>query len=362
MIVKRVDELKRLVALVPEGGVDLLNLFRLIQPGDVILSETSREVKKERAYGRWDSERVSVTLGVEVGKKLIDPLMRRIGFAGRIVYESRQLDLIGKHHTIHVHPGMEVRVRSEKGFERLKAFASNYLGRKGEGERVLCVALDNEGLAVAEFTGHGLKTLYSKRIPSLDKSVQVVGDGEREKRFREVAGLLHDYLREHEGAEIVLLGPSIFVEDFVHHLKRERKEILGRVGKRGYVSLGREEGLQEALRSGVLAEYGSSLKPVGDAVEVERFVRIMSENPEMVALGLKEVLEAWRLGAIEKVLASEGFLWERIVDENVAGLLDEVERGRIKLRVILDGLEASEKIKGLGGIVAFLRYPLRLRG
>lgn len=352
------DPLKRIVVFVPEGSVDLLNLFRLIAPGDVLYSETSREVKKERAYGRMDSERVRVTLGVEVERKLVDPLMRRVGFSGRIVYESRPLDLVGKHHTIHVHPGMEVKVRSEKGFERLQAFASHYRREERE-RRVLCVALDNEGIAAAEFTGHGLKSLYSKRIQVPDKSARVVVDEERIKRFGEVAEIIEEYLSEHEGAEVVVLGPSIFVEDFTDYLRKNRRKVLSRVRRRGYVSVGREEGLAEALRSGVLADYAEALKPVRDAAEVERFIKVMSENPEKVALGLREVEEAWRLGAVEKVLAAESFLWDRIADEEVARILDEVERGRLELQVILDGLEASEKIRGLGGVVAFLRYPLK---
>ena len=42
-------------------------------------------------------------------------------------------------------------------------------------------------------------------------------------------------------------------------------------------------------------------------------------------------------------------------------LLGAAERGKLDLQVLLDGLEASEKIMGFGGIVAFLRYPLPLR-
>ena len=139
------------------------------------------------------------------------------------------------------------------------------------------------------------------------------------------------------------------------------KKILKKIKKRDYVSVGGEEGFQEALRSGVLREFEDILKPVRDAVETERFIEVMSRNPESVALGLREVLEAWRLGAIEKILVSESFLWENIVDEAVAGILDKAEEGKLKIQVILDGLEASEKIKGFGGIVAFLRYPLPLR-
>lgn len=363
MIVKKVDEVKRSLTLVPESGLDLLNVFRLVQPGDILFSETSRELKRERAWGRPDSERVTVTLGIEVEKKNVDPLMRRVSFGGRIVYESRPLDLVGKYHTIRLHPGVEVIVRRARGFERLMAFASNYLGsrRRRRGRVFLCVALDNEGVAVAEFSDAGLKTLYSERISSFDKEAFQEREKEFEERFGEVVEVLRGYLRKREDAEVVVLGPQIFVDDFMRFLKREGKDVLKRVGRTGYVSVGSEEGVLEAMRSGALREYAEAVKPLRDAAEAERFIEEMSRNPEKVALGLWEVLEAWRLGAVKKVLASESFLWEHIAEEDVARLLDAVESGKLEMQVLLDGLEASEKVSGFGGIVAFLRYPLPLK-
>ena len=361
LIVKRVNPVKRSLTLVPESGLDLLNLFRLVRLGDVVFSETSREVKRERAWGRPDSERVLVTLGVEVEKKAVDPLMRRVSFSGRIVYESRPLDLLGKHHSIRLHPGAEITIRSVKGFDRLKAFASNYLGRSRRGKAFLCVALDNEGAAVAEFSNAGLRTIYSKRVPSYDKMASQGREYEIERGFKDVVEAVRGYLKEKEDAEVVVLGPQIFVDDFMRYLKREWKDVLAKIKRTGYVSVGREEGVREAMRSGALTEYAEVVKPLRDAAEVERFIEQMSKNPEKVALGLREVLEAWKLGAVEKVLISEAYLWEHIIDEELEKLVAAAESGKLELQVLLDGLEASEKIMGFGGVVGFLRYPLPLK-
>ena len=56
MIVKNVDPLKRSIKLMPESGLDLLNIFRLVKIGYEIYSETSRELKMERISGKVDSE------------------------------------------------------------------------------------------------------------------------------------------------------------------------------------------------------------------------------------------------------------------------------------------------------------------
>lgn len=358
MIVQQVNQLKRFVKLLPENTIDLLNVFRLVNVGDIVYSETSREIKKERADGRYDSERVLVTLGVEVEKKIVHPLLRRVSFTGRIIYESRELDLLGKYHTVHVYPGLELKIESRENFSRLHSFSLNYMGKRVR--KVLCLALDDEKVAISEFSSLGLKILYSRNIPSRakiydEKALDVVKEG-----FDEVVGIIQETLKKDKDVEIVVLGSGFSVENFLNYLRKSAKNILERIRRRGHVSSGGEEGLREALRSGELGDYAEELKPVKDSLEVEEFIKSMSTEPDRVALGLREVMEAVKVKAVEKVLVSESFLWENIVDENVEQLLDEVEHGRVNLRVILDGLEASEKILGLGGIVATLYYPFRL--
>jgi len=353
--VKRIDSLKRLISLIPESSLDLLNLFRLVRTGDQVFSETSREIKKERASGKIDSERIRLILGIEVEEKLIDPMMKRIGFSGKIIYESKPLDLTGKHHTIHIHPGAELEIRSRKDFERLRAFAESYL-REKPAERVLCISIDDEGAAIAEFTSHELRSLYSKRIPSVDKSISW-SEKEFKSLFKEVLEVVKDRLSEDEDLKLLIIGQGIFVEDFLTFLRREDKALTKRIRGVYKSSIGGEEGIRELMRSDVLKELASSLKPFKDSIEVEKFIRSMSSNPEKVALGLEQVLKAWRLGAVEKILVSEGYLWEHIVDESLDRILSLAESGKLKLQVLLDGLEASEKILRLGGIVAFLRYP-----
>ncbi|MEM4536461.1 MAG: hypothetical protein QXP92_04400, partial [Nitrososphaerota archaeon] len=243
--------------------------------------------------------------------------------------------------------------------DRLYSFSLNYSRRRSR--RIICITLDNEGVAVSEFSNLGLRVLYSKNIPSRTKMYEEFVEDSTYEVFDEVVKLMQGILKEDKDVDIALLGSSISVEKFVGYLGRKNaKNVLEKIKKKGYTSLGREEGLREALRSGELREYAEELKPVKDSIEVEDFIREMSGNPEKVALGLKEVLEAAKMKAVEKVLISESFLWESIIDERLSSLLDEAEHGRIKLRVILNGLEASDKIRGLGGIVATLRYPLRL--
>ncbi len=354
MYVVRVDAVKRKVELVPESSLDLINLFRLVKPGDIVYSKTSRELKKERASGRMDSERIQVTLGIEVESKAADPLMRRIRLSGRIVYESRDLDLIGKHHTLTIYPGNPLKIESQRDFERLRSFAKSYEGKKES--MVICVSLDDEDLAVAEFSSRGVKIAYSKSLPRADKSIQW-GEQELERFFDEVV----EVIKGLPETGILLIGPRIFVERFLAYLRRREKDLLNRVTGSLNISIGGEAGIREALRSSAIPEYLRELKPFRDMMEVENFIRVMSGDPERVAIGLDEVYEAWSIGAVERILVAESYLWENLENERLEKLLEQAERGGLELHVLVDGLEASEKIAGLGGIVALLRYKMPLR-
>jgi len=354
MRIKRVSAAKRFIEVIPESSLDLINVFRLVRAGDVLYSRTSRELKKERASGKIDSERVQVVLGVEVEAKTVDPLMRRVRFSGRIVYESKDLDLLGKHHTITAYPGVELRIESRKGFERLLAFSESY--RRREEREIICISLDDEELAVAEFSSRGVRVAYSKNLPRVDKSVSWA-EHQLDDLFEEVV----EVVKGLPEVGIVLFGPRIFVERLLSYLRRREKELLERVMGSWSTSVGGEAGIREALKSSSIPEFLRSLKPFRDTLEAERFIRVMSRDPERVAIGLEEVYEAWRLGAVEKVLVAEQYLWSSLEDERLEKLLEVAEKGKLDLQVLLDGLEASEKIARLGGVVAILRYRLPLK-
>lgn len=354
MIIERVDAAKRRIELMPESSLDLINIFRLIKPGDIVYSKTSRELKKERASGKIDSERVQVILGVEVESKSADPLMKRIRLSGKIVYESRDLDLIGKHHTITIYPGVPLKIESQKDFERIRSFAEGY--RERTGDRIICISLDDEDLAVAELSNKGVKIAYSKSLPRVDKLIQW-GEQELEQFFGEVIKAIKS-LPE---AGLLLIGPKIFLERFIVHLKEHERDLLKRIVCSLSTSIGGEAGIREALKSSAIPEHLKNLKPFKDTLEAENFIRIMSSDPEMVAIGLDEVYEVWSLGAVGKILIAEPYLWNNLENEKLEKILEQAERGKLELHVLMDGLEASEKIASIGGIVALLRYRISLK-
>ncbi len=364
MKVVKFDEVKRLVEVVPETTLDLLNLFRLVSVGDVLHSYTTREMKKERADGSYDSERMRIRIAIEVEKKTLEPMMKRVSFLGRIIYESRDAGLEGKYHSIHLSQGQPVTIESRKDFHRLRGFANYYKRKESHAKAagIVLVLVDDEGIAVSRIDDTGLKKLYEKRLPASGKAEPEERVEMVTKLYSGAAEAVEKEIKRmgEEKAEVLIFGPSVFISEYVNYLKRNRREMLRFVRKSGEATAG-SAGVEELLRSGQLREYADRLKVVSDAEAVERLLATMARDPAMVALGVEEVIKAVEMGAVELLLVAEDFLWEHLVEERVERLLEYAESTRADLRVVSSGLEASDKLKALGGVAAILRYAVTPR-
>jgi len=347
MKVLSIDRLKRRIKLIPESSIDLLNIYRLIEPGDTVYSETTREVKKQRASGDIDSERVKIKIGIEVSKKTADPLMKRISLLGIIKYVDRELDIVKKHHTIHVEVEKPIEIESKERFPYLLSLARTTAAKITH--EILCVSIDDEKFAVIHISNAGVKILRTRDLTPPVKTLQQYQEDDSFRRnVEEVIKIVEEELGPRRKIELVLLGPSVMIERFSKEIKARSQE-LGRLIKRHVnASSGGIEGLLEAMRTGAI---GRHLKPLEDAFMVEDAIRQASKNPELARMGIEEVFRTITSGKRGIVLVTEDYLWSSLDDPRTQLILSEAEKGRIDLRIILSGTEAAEKVDSLGRIL-----------
>lgn len=86
---------------------------------------------------------------------------------------------------------------------------------------------------------------------------------------------------------------------------------------------------------------------------VEEFLEALAKNTGKAIYGLKEVKNALQLGAVNKLLISEGYD-EQIADE----LEDMADQAGSEFHIISADTEEGAQIKNFGGVVAILRYSL----
>ncbi|MCS7109907.1 MAG: hypothetical protein NZ956_00360, partial [Candidatus Caldarchaeum sp.] len=348
--VLKISPLKRLVSVVPETTLDLLNVYRVVEAGDLVYSLTSRELKKERRDGSVDSVRVTVELGVELLEKRLDPMVKRVDLHGVIRYESKELGLVGKHHSIHLGVGDEITVESRKNYPRLEAMAKYYRANT-MGKETALILVDDESIAVYAAGPPGMKQVYRRTFTE--------GKREPEERAKAVKKAYGEAVEKiGEKVDVYVFGPSVLVDEFASFVKREKPDFLNRVKRTGFVSATDSAGVSELLRSGALHELREMVKAVADMEEVEELMKTLATEPSKAAVGFREVANALRMRAVEKLLAAEEYLWNHLENPDVSSMIEGAETSAAVVRVISTGTEASEKLVSLGGVAALLRYPV----
>lgn len=346
-----VDALRRAVRLVPESGVDLINLYRSVDSGDLVFAETSRELKRERASGEVDSKRVPLRIGIEVERKSADPGIRRISFLGKIVEATGHEDLLKKHHTIHVERGKEIEVISRERFERLIALAE--AGRQRRGRPMLVLSADDERAALVLINNEGYTVLKTSENTSGPKYPGAKGQPDwRESLVNEMKDAAVDAMERFGASELVVVAPQSLVDGIAGEFRRalsSRGEVLKRTVP---VSVGGFEGLLEVIRRGGL---GKDLRPLYDALLVERALNLAFEEPGSSAFGPVDVLRMTREGKAGLILVAEDHIWRNLESAELDEVLRGAESGRYRLRVVGAGGVASERVTALGGMVALDR-------
>ena len=86
---------------------------------------------------------------------------------------------------------------------------------------------------------------------------------------------------------------------------------------------------------------------------MERFLKLLSVEPEKISYGIEEVKKALDFGAVEILLASED------LDEETMDMLEEkCEETGSELQIISTDTSEGKQLRDLGKIGAILRFAL----
>jgi len=344
------------VKIVPESSDDVWLLATILQPGDLVRAKTLREVHfGDRGSGR--STRVPMTLTVQVEKVEFQPFTTRLRVRGIVVDGPEKYGVKGKYHTLSIDAGSEVIVVKPGGWSRQ---VLERLERQGHGEAAIIVALDYDEYAVGVLRGQGVKIVDSGslRLPGKD-------DPSWQERLEQALNVIAKRVAEIAHSEkpllIVVAGPGGLKEILAEKLRRM---LQGRTRvDTDNVSMGGEAGIYEELRRGLAREVLREAAAIVAERVMEEFERRLAREPSRVAYTLDMVEKAVESGAAEEVLVLDELLHSP--DPAVRGRVDNVLRraDETKAKIHFVSLESpvGHKIKGLGGIVALLRYPLDLR-
>lgn len=332
-------DLKRgVIAIRVEDEDDLWVLKNVIKEGDIVVARTLRDVKVDGEGKR----RLPMTLAIKVKNIYFQPFSSRLRIHGVIVDGPEEYGLRGSYHTFNVDVGSELEVIKDLWDTSLLRRLERASSR---GIRALLVALDFDELAIAMLYNQGVKYLLEKSLPGINKNLESI-DG----IVNEVVEALINVLNNVK-ADAVVVGSPAFIKDVV--VDKLSKLVNVKVFKDS-VSSGGRVGIEELMRRDSVRNLLREL----DVIESERvfneFMELLIKNPSRVAYGINDVRIASSYNAVARLLVIEDLLSEPEVEE----ILSSVEVMGGEVRVVSNESPVSTRLKGLGGIIAILRYDL----
>lgn len=340
------DPATGLLRLRLETPSDLWRIARLVRAGDAVgASTTRRDPEAPQDVANAERTRRRVFLTVRAEQVEFHGFSQHVRVTGPII--EGPFD-IGRHHTLDLSEGDEVRVTKPSITAGERAVLDEGIGGKGD-PTILIAAVDWGDSSIVRIRGRAIEPVVDLRRTIAGKRYGA-GQGEKDRAtyVEELLGIL----RREGGAAtaIVLAGPGFLKEGLVRRLAEAAPE-LGKKARVYPTAEAGRVGVDELLRSGKASEALRGSVAAEESEAVERLVRSLATGVR-AAVGDREVVEAVDAGAAETVLVSD----RRLTDEGLAPVLDRARSGRARLFVVREEGDAGRRLAALGGIAAILRY------
>jgi len=341
---------KGYIELIPENENDLWVLYNVIEPGDVVVGHTTRDV---RIGESGKSKRIPLTLALRVTNLEFQPFTERLRIHGIVVEGPERYGIKGKHHTININLGDKLVIWKDKWYvHQLRKLESTSIPR----EKVVVVTLDYDEVCIAQISEQGVQVL-------LEESSRLPGKRDPEKfsitlkkYIEKIVKTLIDIIEKYGIKIVVAASPGGLAREIVSRLKSLKNLTI----ISDTVSIGGCSGLSEVLRRDSIKEAIRKLSIIRAHEYLELFRRLLVRNPELVAYGLEEVEYAVKSNAVEKLLVSSSYIrtYDDELRRRVNDLIDEAYRRRAEVIVVPESSDVCIEVNGLGGLVAILRFPL----
>jgi protein pelota len=338
-------------SLTIESAEDLWTLRRLITKGDVLVTRSSRIVKREDEFSRPDKgERVKVTVALSVDEVHLDNSLERIKVRGAIIEASDESVTKAGSHSVVLSPGRSLTLRK-------KVWTPLHIRLvrppRSSSKRFLLVAVDRREAGIGTLSGSHLTVATTIESGLGGK----MGDEPSSRPYvSKVVDLNAQIVMD--GDEIVVGGPGNF-KNLIANQTRMRLpshavsvvEGLDLTGADGVRALIKTESFQNLAKGSLIIEIQQLVAEV---------VKRISMSDPKVAYSLPRVREAADAGAVDACAVSDNVFSSGVDEEGLVKVLNTVEEQGGSVYLADSSMEFGKQISSFGGIVALLRYALRV--
>ena len=326
---------KKTVKLKVEVEEDLITLFKIINPGDMISGYDYRVIEFN-----GKKERVRVWIKIAIEKLRFSEYGDTLRVSGRIIEASEEVQ--GHFHTFDIRVGSEIVLFKEKGFKKYEIKELNKRIIKNE---LYIVSLDSNSIAVAKMN-------YKLEI-LLEEDINVPKDHpERESIIRNIYKKAARLLEK--ASLIVVVGPVFYPEKFRKYLLeiyRDKQVLTFRI------SLGGVSGIYEFLNRTEYLKVLERFEIFKVNKKIEDFIIAVTKG--YVCFGLEEVIQNLSYCNLEYILISQEWFKKVKSDEKyltkIIELFDKADRCNVEVYFVRRENRNFELIDK-SGVVGKVRY------
>jgi len=338
-------------SLTIESAEDLWTLRRLIAKGDVLVTRSSRVVKREEEYARPDKgERVKVTVSLSVDEVHLDSSIERIRVRGTIIEASDESVTKVGAHSVTLSPGHSLTLR-KMAWSPL----DTRLLRPSDGDqtRFVLVAADRREAGIGTLSGYHLAV-----VTSIESGLGGKQGEEQSPRpyISKVADVVAQVSRE--GDRIVVAGPGNFKNAVLNQIRERVKS--GSAATIDGLDLTGADGIRAMIKTQSFQELAKDSIMIVMQDAVAEFVKGVSRGDPKAAYTLSRVGTAAAAGAVDACVVSDDVFSAGLDEDTVVSVLNTVEERGGAVYLADASTELGKQVSSFGGIIALLRYAIKL--
>ena len=345
------DFKKGLVKVKIETLDDLWYLSHLVDPQDFIKGKTLRKIKKSGQDERTQKIiRKPVTIKIQTEKIEFSPYSNTLRILGKITEGPEDVPR-GSHHTFNIEENTEITIQKEKWRSYQKQKLKESTQKKF---RFLICVFDREDALIAPSKHYGYQILAEIHGEVQKKETRALTKG---SFYQDIIKSLQEYNQRYHPENIILASPAFYKEDLqklITNEKLKKKIVLATC------SSAKESAINEILKRSELQQALKKSHLAEETKLVEELLTQISKN-NLAAYGIRETKKAVEAGAVEKLLVLDTLIHEYRQKEKydkLDFLMKTTDQTKGSVHIISSEHEAGQKLKGLGGIAAILRFKL----
>jgi len=336
------------IKLTIETPEDIWHVSQLVDEGDLVKGKTTRKIKiNEQA----DATKRNIFVAIRIEKIEYSKSTHALRLNGKIEEGPEDVPL-GSYQSLSIEPGTTLTIIKSRWYgyqlDRLQE------ALESTAQRILVCVFDREDAYFALIKPSGSEILTHIKGEVAKKRMPVTI---QTPFYAQIIKQLEDYDKRYNLDTIVLASPSFWKEELNKTLTNAalKKKIIPTS-----CSAANERAIDEVLKKDDVQHALSAQRSARELRFVEEALTELSKNG-LVAYGMPSVSEAANAGAIKTLLVSDNLIQHLREEERFADLntiMQTVDSQKGTVVVISGDHEGGQKLDGIGGICALLRYKL----